>query len=173
MSNSFKTKKSSLTSTPSNMIKYPRIDRAIDKAVTIKALTKDEDSSQGAVFPTMWQLLIFASMLGYRNSRREPLTKIDNGKSINFELFSKDPCFEGVLNLFSLMEDENERLLTTSEENNKRKVKLFEEYANGGLAILKEELETADYRLESVITLIAEELHKGPRVDESLDSIQI
>jgi len=150
-----------------------RINRAKDKEAAIKALTKDEDSNKPSVFPTMWQLLIFAAMLGYRKDRKEKLDKIDNGKSINVELFMKDPCFEGILNLFSLMDDENERLLTTNEENDERKISLFEEFANGGLAVLKEELETADYRLESVISLIAEELHKGPRVDEDLGSIQI
>lgn len=150
-----------------------RINRAKDKDFTIKALAKDEEGRKLSVFPTMWQLLIFAAMLGFRRKHREPLEKIDNGKSINFELFLKDPCFEGILNLFMLLEYENERLLMTTPDNDERKILLFEEYANGGLAILKEELETADYRLESVITLIAEEIHKGPRIDGELSSIQI
>lgn len=154
-----------------------RINRAKDKEATIRALTKDKDeekeSPKFSIFPTMWQLLIFAAMLGYKKGRKEPLEKIDNGKSINAELFMKDPCFEGMLNLFSLMDEENERLLTTNPENNERKLALFEEYANGGLAILKEELETSNFSLESVITLIADGLHTEQQLDEDLNTIQI
>jgi dnd system-associated protein 4 len=150
-----------------------RINRAEDKEAAISALIKDEDSTAPAIFPTKWQLLTFAAMLGYRNDRKEPLNTISSGKGIDAETFMKDPCFEGVLNLFSLMEDEDERLLTSDKENDDRKVTLFEEYANGGLAIIKEQLETSNYSLESVITLIAEELHRGPALDEELGTIQI
>ena len=150
-----------------------RIERAIDKELTIKALTKDDDNTGGSIFPTMWQLLIFASMLGFKHNKREPLEKKDSGKSINPELFMKDPCFEGIINLFSLLDNEDEKLLTDSKENNNRKIRLFEEYANGGLAILKDRLETSNYSLESIISLVAEELSKGPRIDDDLDTIQI
>ena len=150
-----------------------RVNRAKDKEAAIKALIKDEEKERPYAFQWMWQLMIFSAMLGYRHNRREALGKFESGKGIDAAVLMKDPCFEGILNLFSLMDNENERLLTTNKENNERKISLFEEFANGGLAILKEKLETADYRLESVITLIAEELHKGPRVDEDLGSIRI
>jgi dnd system-associated protein 4 len=150
-----------------------RINRSEDKEATITALIRDEDNNKKGVFPTKWQLLTFSAMLGYRNERKEKLKTISSGKGIDAETFMKDPCFEGVVNLFSLMESEDEQQLTSNTENDNQKISLFEEYANGGLAILKEQLETSNYQLDSVITLIAEELHKGPSVDDELDTIQI
>ena len=143
-----------------------RINRAADKESVIEALT----SGERPIFSMNWSLLMFAAVLGFKHGRREKLKKSDQGKAIRPEQFKQDTCFEGVLNLMTLLEHEDEKLLVSNEENDDKRVATFEEYANGGLSILSEKLETSSFSLDSMISFIAEELFDG---NASADDIEI
>jgi dnd system-associated protein 4 len=143
-----------------------RINRAADKDTVIEALT----SGEKPIFSPTWRIFLFAAVLGFKHGRREKLNKSDQGKAIRSELFKADPCFDGVVNLMTLLEEQDEKILVSNEENENNKTVIFEEYANGGLSILSEKLETSSFSLDSMISFIAEELFDG---DASADDIEL
>jgi dnd system-associated protein 4 len=142
-----------------------RINRAVDKEDVIEALT----SGDNPIFSMNWRLLLFAALLGVKHGRREQLQQTDQGKAIRSEQFNADPCFEGVLNLMTLIEKKDEKTLVSNEDNDNQKAAIFEEYANGGLAILEEKLETSSYSLDRMILFIAEELFESSTAADDIE----
>src|SRR5262245_12324226 len=114
-----------------------RIQRATDKKDIIEALTSE--SSGG--FKEIWRVLLFAAMLGFKHERREPLSSVDSGEAIRQDSFGNSPVWPGLLYLLALVEKESSEALQASEESEELRITLFEEYANGGLALLKEKIE--------------------------------
>lgn len=127
-----------------------RIHRAIDKESIIQILTSD---SVG-VFKEIWRLLLFAAVLGFSNQRREPLSSVETGKGIDQLSFGNNPVWPGLLYLLGLVDSDDTQVLKSSEESEDERVQIFEEYANGGLAILKEEFEARNCSLEALLTFI-------------------
>lgn len=146
-----------------------RINRAVDKGPVIQSLSEGDNP----VFKEKWRLLIFAAILGFKRDQKDPLGTTDQGAAIRSELFAKDPCFEGILNLMTLLLKGDSKLLTATDENDDQKIKLFEEYANGGLAILQDKLQTSSYSLESVISFLAQEIHENAAADIDLSEVRI
>ncbi len=127
-----------------------RIQRASDKETIIELLTSD---AVGA-FREIWRLLFFAAMVGFKNGRREPLTSTQSGEGIRQDSFANDPVWLGTLYLLGLVETGTTDILRGTEESEDERIKVFEEYANGGLAILKEEFEASNYSLDALLTFI-------------------
>lgn len=128
-----------------------RIQRATDKEETIKFLIQSPQSP----FNEIWALMLFAAMLGYNENKREPLKAVDTGKGIDLRYFSNSPAWPGVLYLLALVVTNEAEALTGEPEREEARTVLFEEYANGGLAILHSSLESSGYNLDSISQLVA------------------
>jgi len=111
-----------------------RIQRANDKEEIIKSLMSD----QVGVFKEIWKLLLFAAQVGMRNDKRLPLVAADAGKGIDQSTFGNCPAWPGVLYLMTLVETQNSNCLSGSAEAEDDRVSIFQEYANGGLEILRD-----------------------------------
>lgn len=146
-----------------------RIQRATDKEDMIKLLTQ----SPGAPFKEIWRLMLFAAMLGYRENERVPLQHIDTGKGIDDRIFSNSSVWPGFLYLLSLVSTNNADSLSGSEDKCEQRIVLFEEYANGGLAILKDQLETSSYSLDALSHYIASNMDFTESKTEELSGISI
>ncbi len=135
-----------------------RIQRANDKEVIIQLLTADASG----IFKEIWRLLLFAAVIGFHNKRREPLIAVDAGKGIDQSSFGNNPAWPGVLYLLGLVETSQTDVLKSSEESEEERVTVFQEYANGGLAILKEEFETRNCNIEALLTFIQSQIGTTP-----------
>ena len=111
-----------------------RIQRANDKEEIIKSLLSD----QVGVFKEIWKLLLFAAQVGMRNDKRLPLKGVDAGKGVDQSTFGNCPAWPGVLYLMTLAETKNSNCLSGSVEAEDDRVSVFQEYANGGLEILRD-----------------------------------
>lgn len=111
-----------------------RIQRASDKEEIIKSLMSD----QVGVFKEIWKLLLFAAQVGVKNNTRTPLKAADPGKGIDQSTFGNCPAWPGVLYLMTLAETQKSESLSGSQDAEDERVAVFQEYANGGLAILQE-----------------------------------
>lgn len=111
-----------------------RIQRANDKDEIIKSLM----SEQVGVFKEIWKLLLFAAQVGMRNDNRVPLKAVDTGKGIDQSTFGNCPAWPGVLYLMALAETKKSDCLSGSVEADDERSAIFQEYANGGLEILKD-----------------------------------
>lgn len=127
-----------------------RIQRASDKESIIEILTSD---SVGA-FREIWRLLFFAAMVGFKNGKREPLTSTQTGEGIRQDSFANNPVWLGTVYLLGLVETGGTSVLRSTEDAEDERIKIFEEYANGGLQMLKETFETSNGNLDTLLTFI-------------------
>lgn len=111
-----------------------RIQRANDKDEIIKSLM----SEQVGVFKEIWKLLLFAAQVGIRNDKRLVLKAVDTGKGIDQSTFGNCPAWPGVLYLMALAETKKSDCLSGSVDADDERTAIFQEYANGGLEILKD-----------------------------------
>ena len=82
------------------------------------------------------------------------MTDFDAGRSIDFSYFSGTPAWPGVIHLIGLVESTDPQILNPDQDKMDLRIQLFEEYANGGLEILQEEMESRDYTLDSLLALL-------------------
>lgn len=127
-----------------------RIQRASDKEGIIELLTSE---SVGA-FKEIWRLMFLAALVGFKNGRREPLGSTQSGEGIRQDSFANNPVWLGTLYLLGLVETGTTDVLRSAEEAENERTKIFEEYANGGLAILKQEFDASDGNLDALLTFI-------------------
>ena len=127
-----------------------RIHRASDKEEVIKSLMAE----QVGVFKEIWKLLLFAAQVGMRNGKRESLKIFDSGKGIDQSTFGNCPAWPGVLYLMSLVETENSCCLTGSSDAEDERITLFQEYANGGLSVLRDFFSGRTFDLDGLLAFI-------------------
>src|SRR3954466_12334515 len=109
-----------------------RIRRPAQHSELLEKLTE----GSGNPFGTYYEVLTFCAALGYARGAREPFE--DSAESIRWELFgSIDGAEELVLMLSAAEVDEREILAAGAAEE---RFRIFEEYANGGLSELANEL---------------------------------
>lgn len=141
-----------------------RIHRAKDKEQIISALMGE----QVGIFKEIWRLLVFASQIGMRDKQREPLASVDSGKGIDQTTFGNCTTWPGISYLMSLVEEDSSDALAGSASAEDARIALFEEYANGGLAILESYFSDRVIDLDGILSFIAEKSSKGTQ-DVDLD----
>lgn len=145
-----------------------RIHRDADKRRIIESLTSDGTPA----FREIWRLLLFAATLGLKNGRRVPLANADSSETIRQELFGNSPAWPGILYLISLVETGGTDVLMATEESETQRLTAFEEYANGGLAVLEEHFKAGNCNLDSLLNFIQAQTSavttKGPDLQISI-----
>lgn len=134
-----------------------RIKVAKDKANLVKALTTAEGST--GPFPTYADVMVFAATLGMKRKKRVPLGEISRNEPspISFEVFVSRN-YDLVFKLLAIAQTKNSKILSTIEPSaEEKRIEIFEEYANGGLEILRDELRgIVDYS-EQLLLLLSNE----------------
>ena len=144
-----------------------RIQRAIDKEEVVRRLT----SGEPPIFKEIWRLLMFAASVGFKKGRSEPLGTTDSGKAIPQTYFANSPAWPGFLHLLALVAAGDPHILAGDEKSDDERITLFEEFANGGLAILEEELERRSYSFEAVLEFITQT--DTPSLTNQIDTVEI
>ncbi len=91
--------------------------------------------ASGTLFPTIRELLCFAALLGYSEGRRIPLDRDAGVEDVSYQQFERGDA-EDLIWLIALAETKDPEILKDGEEG--RCAEIFEEYANGGLQILRD-----------------------------------
>ena len=92
--------------------------------------------SSRRLFPTIRELLCFAALLGFSEKRRAPLDRSQGTEDISYQQFEADPGAEDLLWALAVAETQDVEILREGEEG--RCAQIFEEYANGGLGLIKD-----------------------------------
>lgn len=143
------------------MAETGRIRVAKDKAELVKALT----SADGATgpFQTFADVIVFAAALGAKHNKRVPLGEISKREPspIGQEHFLIKG-YDLVIKLIAMIEAKELYILShDNEKYDNQRIRIFEEYANGGLEILQQELRGAvDYSERLVLILSSERFHQ-------------
>lgn len=131
-----------------------RIQRSRDKEEIIDTLC----SSKLGIFREIWRVLIFAAQVGVARSRREPFADFDPGKGIDQSTFGNCASWPGLLYLISLSETNSADCLASSGEAEGERIIAFQEYANGGLSLIREHFSQRLIDLDGLINFIEAEL---------------
>jgi dnd system-associated protein 4 len=111
------------------------VRRAASHEALVRMLAeKPHSKTQKSVFPTMRELLCFAAALGFQADRRRGLD--DKTLEIDGRIFENSDLAVDVVYLIALAGTRAVDILQPEREGDA--VTVFEEYANGGLDILKE-----------------------------------
>jgi dnd system-associated protein 4 len=145
-----------------------RIKIARDKAELVQNLLASEDTT--GPFQTYADIVTFAASLGFNHHRRIPLegeiSKRDPAP-IHRETFTAKG-FDMILNLIAVADINDPRILASDDKSASEKLKIFEEYANGGLTILQKILEgNLDLSLELLNEL--SRANKNSSTEEEFD----
>lgn len=99
------------------------------------AIAKVPDGSR-SLFPTIRELLCFCALLGFSQKRKLPLDRSQGVEDVSYQQFERDPAALDLIYTIALADSENVELLKDGES--RVCADIFEEYANGGLSIIKD-----------------------------------
>lgn len=143
----------------------PRIKVAKEQAELIQKLL-DTKGTTGA-FQTYADIIAFAASLGAKHQKRVKLTEVSQNEPapISLEVFISRG-YEPLIKLIGVSETQDIKILSTEDPTAEaQRILIFEEYANGGLIKLKNELRGAvDFTERLLLILNAERF--APEVDE-------
>lgn len=146
-----------------------RIKIAKEKADLVKALV-EANGTTGA-FQTYADVLVFAAALGAKHKKRVPLGEISRKEpgSIDLDIFVSRG-HDRAINLLAIAETKDPQILSPfNPDSEQKRIQIFEEYANGGLEILQEELRGAVDYTERILLLLITEREKPKQSQEEFD----
>ena len=144
-----------------------RIKIAKDKAKLVKDLKASDDTT--GPFQTYVDVMVFAAALGAKRKKRVSLVEFARDLDpIRRDYFDNNRC-ELVINLLAISETQAQNILADDEKSDEQRIKIFEEYANGGLEILQDELRGAvDYSERIILILSSERIQQQQEEDFDL-----
>jgi dnd system-associated protein 4 len=145
-----------------------RIRVAKDKADLVKALV-DSNTTTGP-FQTYADVMVFAAALGAKRKKRSPLGAITKEPSpIALEVFVSRG-YDLVFKLLAIRETKDPKIISLLDETSEEKRShIFEEYANGGLEILRDELRGAVDYTERILLILSSERFKEESPEDGFD----
>jgi len=145
-----------------------RVSVAKDKADLVKALTVTE--GKNGPFQTYADAIAFAASLGAKRKKRVPLKEIAKREPapIDLDIFISRG-YEMAMKLIAIAETKDPKILSINMENEAERVKIFEEYANGGLEILRDEFRGSVDYLEQLLLLLISERANQDKPPEDFD----
>lgn len=147
-----------------------RVRVAKDKADLVRDLTESENKT--GPFQTYADVIVFAAALGIRRKKRLSIEAVSKGEPapISLEIFISRG-YDLVIKLISITHTQDTKIISPFDtELEAKRVEIFEEFANGGLEILREELRgTVDYADRLLLLLKAErDLPEEPQAEFDL-----
>lgn len=91
------------------------------------------------LFPTIREFLCFTALLGYSENRKVPLDRSQGVEDVSYQQFERGDA-EDLIYLVALGHTKDPEVLRDGEES--RCAEIFEEYANGGMEIVRDWLLT-------------------------------
>jgi dnd system-associated protein 4 len=134
-----------------------RIRIAKDKAELVQTLLKSNAKNSGAPFETYADVIAFAAALGKKYNQRLPLSSIAKEPSpISLEIFVSRG-YDLLIKLLAIAETEEPTIISAYEATaEEKRAIIFEEYANGGLEKLKNDLKGAVDYSERILLILSQ-----------------
>ena len=146
---------------------FPRVKIAKDKAELVHKLLDEKDTT--GMFSTYADIVAFVASMGIKHQKRSPLGEISQSEPapISLEVFISRG-YERLINLIAVTATEDIQILSTEDETAEAtRVLIFEEYANGGLEKLQQELRGAvDYTDRLMLILNSERFSREVNNEE-------
>ncbi|RLL43921.1 DNA phosphorothioation-associated protein 4 [Oceanobacillus piezotolerans] len=126
-----------------------RIKRPKEQDSTYRRLT---DKDEFGLFNSYKEVFMLAGTIGFLEKKRKPFTSSAEGLLWdNFSLETDEPT----INMVALTETQDVNILQDDDETFDKKLRIFEEYAAGGIEILEQKLlEQPKYMLNNLFDMI-------------------
>ena len=147
----------------------PRIKVAQDKAELVQKLLDTKGTT--GTFQTYADIIAFAASLGAKYHKRSPLTEISLNEPapISLEIFLSRG-YDLLIKLIAIAQTQDIKVLSTEDAAAEaQRVSIFEEYANGGLEKLRNELRGAVDYTERLVLILNAERFATELADEEFD----
>jgi len=143
-----------------------RIKIAKDKVELVKALVASKDTT--GPFQTYVEVMVLAAALGAKHKKRVPLEAVAKDLSpLRQDYFTSS--FALLINLLAITEIKDIKILGDDEVADEQRIHIFEEYANGGLEILQNELRGAVDYSERLLLILSSQRFKQEQQEEEFD----
>jgi len=145
----------------------PRVRRPERHEVLIQQMRNDGG------FPAMRDLMLFAAGIGFAQERRIPFDK--TAEPIRYEILINDALAEPFISMLAAVAKEGDPEILDATRLSER-ITIFEEYANGGLEYIQEQVNVRREPLDVVVrSLTIENLSdaaaaRGASIEELLDT---
>lgn len=146
-----------------------RIRVAKDKADLVKHLVASDQTT--GPFQTYADVMVLAASLGVKRKKRTPLATIAKKEPapIALEVFVSRG-YDLVFNLLAIAETKDATVISPTEPHSEeQRQQIFEEYANGGLEILRDELRGAVDYTERLLLILSSERFKQESPEDDFD----
>lgn len=110
------------------------------------------DTDQTGVFETYKDVMIFAAALAAYKDKSEVFDK--SSEPIDYNIFSKSSDNEALIHLLAIYKEDNIEILAQQESD--QRVEILENYANAGLGIINQKINSSATILDAIIDLIYE-----------------
>ncbi len=139
-----------------------RIKIAKDKAELVQSLVQSNENNLGAPFQTYADVIAFAAALGIKYNQRLPLDSVAKEPApINLEIFISRG-YDLLIKVLAITATEDPKIISPYEANSEEeRATIFEEYANGGLEKLQQELKGAVDYSERILLIMAQTRFKN------------
>ncbi|MGI5401920.1 DNA phosphorothioation-associated protein 4 [Streptomyces sp. CA-135486] len=127
-----------------------RVRRPRDREPLIEQLLAENDG----VFERKAEVMLFAAALGWARQRREPFEKFVD--PIRFNVFQKIHTGEAFIEALAVLNCPGDAQIL-SDERALERINIFEEYANGGLAVLQGEINASRSQVRDVLVGLVRE----------------
>lgn len=147
---------------------FPRIKIAKDKAELVRNLLEQKGTT--GMFSTYADVIAFAASLGIKHQKRSPFTEISQNEPapISLEIFISRG-YERLIKLIAVIATNKIEVLSTENEAEATRVTIFEEYANGGLEQLQQELRGAVDYTDRLVLILNNERFAKEKSNEEFD----
>lgn len=143
-----------------------RIKIAKDKVELVKALVASKDTT--GPFQTYVEVMVFAAALGAKHKKQVPLEAVAKDLSpLRQDYFTSS--FALLINLLAITEIKDIKILGDDDLADEQRIHIFEEYANGGLEILQNELRGAVDYSERLLLILSSEKFNDSLIEEEFD----
>ncbi|OBC03474.1 hypothetical protein A5784_14805 [Mycobacterium sp. 852013-50091_SCH5140682] len=134
-----------------------------------------QEMQSEAKFPTYRDILLFAAAIGFHQQRRVPFTA-SSGDPIRYEVLTTPGFSDTLINMIAanVVSDDPEIMDGTRLEE---RIKIFEEFANGGLEYIQEQINVRRQPVDLVVINLVTEVLSDERgakplsVDELLGGV--
>jgi dnd system-associated protein 4 len=146
-----------------------RIRIAKDKAELVRSLMATTDNH--SPFQTYADVVLFAAVLGVKYQRRIPLGEISQREPgpIGSEIFISRG-YDPAMKLIAIAATENINIISpNSTEFEQQRLHILEEYANGGLELLQQELRGSVNYTDRILLMLSATLDRQNHNSEEFD----
>lgn len=144
----------------------PNINRSRTLEDIVQKLAgQNVPGTERRLFPTIRELLCFCALLGFSERRRVPLDRSQGVEDISYQQFERGDA-EDLIYMIALAETQDTDTLREGEEV--KCAEIFEEYANGGLMVVKDFLlrSGGEYPDRALMTMLKERSYLPPAQPE-------